>query len=73
MLAEIAKGCDEIDIDDRQPGDVIHLHPTHFALLVGSDRMVHTNQGVGRVVVEGVGRVWLRLLRSAWRIRGVED
>lgn len=76
LLAKIAENCDEINLEQVRPGDLLCFksgmtQPSHFGILLDDGGFVHAYERMGRVVREPFDARWIRLLHSIWRIRGI--
>lgn len=47
--------------------------PQHLAIANGEGGMIHTHEGVGRVVEHGIDAGWMRRLVGVWRWRGSDE
>jgi len=77
MAALVGSCCDEIPIEEAEPGDVLLFaypyqgaaHDSHLALLTEPGRMLHA-WAVGRRVMEhAITKGWREKLRRAYRMR----
>jgi cell wall-associated NlpC family hydrolase len=59
----------------RDPADILLLkvggRPQHLAMYIGEGWMIHSYQGVGRVVLARMGHVWADAVDSIWEWRNV--
>lgn len=80
LIAEFERTLDPIPRDDMGLGDVPVFwleredRPQHVGIV--TDRhglgLIHTYQGVGRVVEHALNRAWAKRIHSVWRMRGVD-
>ena len=75
LLEELGKRARRVHRDDAQPGDVLIFQykadlPIHFAVLVGSEHMVHAHSSTGKVVKHRLTNAWAARLHSIWRAEG---
>lgn len=78
LISELDKALERIPVEEAREGDVLVFWfskftriPQHLALKT-SVGMLHTHQGIGRVVEHGLTKKWLRRLCRAYRFPGVE-
>lgn len=75
MQRVLAEQCERIQIEDAQPGDLLHLafedEPQHMAIV--TDRgIIHCN-GARGVVEHRLDSQWRYKIRGAYRLPGVES
>ena len=67
---------DRIPINRARPGDIIQIawakYPQHLAVLSGEDRIIHATQDAGQVVETTLSAWMRRMIRGAWKYKGVE-
>lgn len=69
---------DEIELDDRQPGDILvfwyNKRDSEQHIGIQSDvGLVHTYQSVGRVVEHSMPEFWEKRLMRAYKFRDAQD
>lgn len=74
LQREIEKSCTRIPLTEAMIGDILLFRflgeATHVGIM--SDKgMIHTYQGVGRVVEHGLRPPWTNRLCGAYRFKGV--
>ena len=74
IRVQLATHCDEIAIQDCQPGDVIWLSfagdPRHVGLVTDIG-LLHAWAKPAKVVEHRIDATWQRRIRAAWRPRGL--
>lgn len=73
--AVIASVCDQINLYDVLPGDLMsfafRFEEQHVAIVSQIDpiRLIHAWEDIGKVVENDLDAVWMRRLRGCWRFK----
>lgn len=89
LTAALNRFCDRVDTNCpvtlyntegavmAAAGDILLFavggQPQHLAIANGRGGMIHTHEGVGRVVEQPIDSGWMRRLVGVWRWKGVQD
>jgi len=66
-LREQVKQWIPVPRGEEQPWDVIHLRPTHVAIVVKKGVMLHTMEGVGTCIVNYNSYMWEKQIEGIYR------
>lgn len=69
-------GCQEINIDDAQPGDILTFTfgrvNSHLAILLDNQQIIHARLDIGKVCINELTGEWKERLTKAYKFPKVE-
>lgn len=68
-------GCEERNIDDREPGDILTFKfgrvNSHMGILVEETRFIHARIDIGKVVINELSGDWLKRLNKVFKFPNI--